>query len=67
MTQTAAIVTTLKQPGPSLASFLKYHSAIGFSRIFLFFDDRRLLFFVYFFRVGKQGKEADNKRHQQQS
>jgi len=39
MTQTAAIVTTLKQPGPSLASFLKYHSAIGFSRIFLFFDD----------------------------
>src|SRR5437870_9562250 len=39
MTQTAAIVTTLKQPGPSLASFLRYHSAIGFARIFLFFDD----------------------------
>jgi Glycosyl transferase family 2 len=39
MTQTAAIVTTLKQPGPSLVSFLKYHLAIGFSRIFLFFDD----------------------------
>ena len=39
MTQTPAIVTTLKQPGPSLASFLRYHLAIGFSRIFLFFDD----------------------------
>src|SRR5881397_1247798 len=39
MTQTAAIVTTLKQPGPSLTSFLRYHLAIGFSRVFLFFDD----------------------------
>ena len=35
----AAIVTTLKSPGPTLASFLKYHEAIGFSRFFLFFDD----------------------------
>ena len=39
MSTTAAIVTTLKRPGPSLVSFLKYHVAIGFSRFFLFFDD----------------------------
>lgn len=41
MTQTAAIVTTLKNPGPSLDSFIKYHLGIGFSNIFLFFDDPR--------------------------
>ena len=39
MTQTAAIVTTLKNPGPSLDSFIRYHLAIGFSNLFLFFDD----------------------------
>jgi len=41
MTQTAAIVTTLKRPGPGLDSFLRYHTAIGFSHFFLFFDDPR--------------------------
>jgi hypothetical protein len=39
MTQKAAIVTTLKQPGPSFDSFLRYHTALGFSHFFLFFDD----------------------------
>jgi hypothetical protein len=39
MTQTAAIVTTLKNPGPSLDSFIKYHLEIGFAKLFLFFDD----------------------------
>lgn len=39
MTQTAAIVTTLKNPGPSLDSFIRYHLEIGFSNLFLFFDD----------------------------
>src|SRR5215475_10565766 len=39
MQTSVAIVTTLKSPGPSLASFLEYHEAIGFSRFFLFFDD----------------------------
>src|SRR2546430_6861264 len=39
MTQKVAIVTTLKNPGPSFHSFLKYHSALGFSHFFLFFDD----------------------------
>ena len=39
MTQTAAIVSTLKNPGPSLDSFIKYHLEIGFSKLFLFFDD----------------------------
>ena len=39
MTNTAAIVTTLKHPGEPLGSFLTYHFSIGFDRIFLFFDD----------------------------
>jgi hypothetical protein len=39
MTQKAAIVTTLKNPGPSFDSFLRYHTALGFSHFFLFFDD----------------------------
>jgi hypothetical protein len=39
MPPSVAIVTTLKLPGPSFASFLKYHEAIGFTRFFLFFDD----------------------------
>jgi hypothetical protein len=39
MTQKAAIVTTLRNPGSSLDSFLRYHFAIGFSHFFLFFDD----------------------------
>lgn len=39
MSQSAAIVTTLKNAGPSLDSFIKYHLAIGFSKLFLFFDD----------------------------
>lgn len=34
-----AIVTTLKNPGEPLNSFIKYHLAIGFDHIFLFFDD----------------------------
>jgi hypothetical protein len=34
-----AIVTTLRDPGPSLESFISYHRAIGFSELFLFFDD----------------------------
>ena len=34
-----AIVSTVKEPGKSLVSFIKYHLHIGFDRIFLFFDD----------------------------
>lgn len=34
-----AIVTTLRDPGISLLSFLKYHFKIGFQHVFLFFDD----------------------------
>jgi hypothetical protein len=37
--ESAAIATTLRQPGPSLVSFVEYHLALGFSRIYLFFDD----------------------------
>jgi len=35
----AAIVTTLKSQGPSLLTFVNYHLAIGFSKIYLMFDD----------------------------
>jgi hypothetical protein len=35
----SAIVTTLRDAGPSLDSFVRYHLAIGFDRIYLFFDD----------------------------
>lgn len=35
----AAIVTTLKNAGPMLDSFITYHLSIGFEHIFLFFDD----------------------------
>jgi hypothetical protein len=35
----AAIVTTLKNAGNVLDSFIAYHLAIGFAHIFLFFDD----------------------------
>src|SRR5262245_11621525 len=34
-----AIVTMLKNPGQLLSSFIKYHLAIGFDHLFLFFDD----------------------------
>lgn len=34
-----AIVTTLRNAGPSLDSFVAYHLAIGFARLYLFFDD----------------------------
>jgi hypothetical protein len=33
------IVTTLRAPGPSVESFVRYHRRIGFDHIFLFFDD----------------------------
>jgi hypothetical protein len=36
---TAAIVTTLRNAGAVLDSFVSYHRAIGFSHVFLFFDD----------------------------
>jgi hypothetical protein len=35
----AAIVTTLRNAGNVLDSFITYHLAIGFGRIYLFFDD----------------------------
>ncbi len=35
----AAIVTTLKNQGASLITFVEYHLAIGFSKIYLMFDD----------------------------
>ena len=35
----AAIVTTLKNAGEVLDSFIAYHLAIGFAHLFLFFDD----------------------------
>ena len=35
----AAIVTTLKNAGTVLDSFIAYHRAIGFAHLFLFFDD----------------------------
>ena len=36
-----AIVCTLRNPGPSIRSFVQYHLRIGFHRIYLFFDDPR--------------------------
>jgi len=39
MTQKAAIVTTLKNTGPVLDSFIRYHLSAGFEHMFLFFDD----------------------------
>jgi hypothetical protein len=33
------IVTTVRDPGPSFESFLRYHLSTGFERIFVFFDD----------------------------
>jgi len=40
MSAKPAIVTTLKHPSPSvLEFFVKYHQAIGFEHLFLFFDD----------------------------
>lgn len=38
-TPNIAIVTTLRNAGRMLDSFIAYHLAIGFSHIFLFFDD----------------------------
>jgi hypothetical protein len=38
MGQKAAIVTTLRNPGRALESFIKYHLSSGFDHIFLFFD-----------------------------
>src|SRR5205807_846691 len=35
----AAICTTLRNAGPVLESFIAYHLAIGFERLYLFFDD----------------------------
>lgn len=37
--ETAAIVTTLRNPGPALSSFLAFHRTTGFDQFFLFFDD----------------------------
>jgi hypothetical protein len=37
--QSAVIVTTLRNAGAVLDSFISYHRAIGFSHLFLFFDD----------------------------
>jgi glycosyl transferase family 2 len=34
-----AIVSTVRNPGPSIRSFVRYHLASGVERIFLFFDD----------------------------
>lgn len=39
MSACAAIVTTLRNAGPVLDSFIAYHVAIGFGRLYLFFDD----------------------------
>jgi hypothetical protein len=35
----ACIATTVRRPGPPLFSFLRYHLAIGFAEIYVFFDD----------------------------
>ena len=35
----AAIVTTLRNAGNVLGSFIAYHLALGFGRLYLFFDD----------------------------
>ena len=39
MPQRAAIVTTLRDAGSVLDSYIKYHHSIGFEHFFLFFDD----------------------------
>lgn len=39
MRASAAIVTTLRNAGAVLDSFIAWHRAIGFSHLFLFFDD----------------------------
>jgi Glycosyl transferase family 2 len=33
------IVTTVREPGPALDSFIRYHLAVGAEHIFVFFDD----------------------------
>jgi hypothetical protein len=35
----AGIVTTVREPGPPLISFLRHHLAMGFAHVFVFFDD----------------------------
>jgi len=39
MNSRAAIVTTLRDAGATLDSFIGYHLAVGFERLYLFFDD----------------------------
>jgi len=39
MQQKVAIVATVRNIGPPLLSFIRYHLAIGFDHLFLFFDD----------------------------
>lgn len=39
MTKSVGIVTTTYRAGESLRGFIRYHLHIGFSRIYLFFDD----------------------------
>lgn len=34
-----AIVSTMREPGQALASWIRYHLGVGFDRIYLFFDD----------------------------
>jgi hypothetical protein len=34
----AAIVSTMRSPGPQLASWVRWHAALGFERFYLFFD-----------------------------
>lgn len=34
----AAIVSTMRSPGPQLASWVRWHSALGIEKLFLFFD-----------------------------
>lgn len=39
MKSRTAIVMTVKNPGVSIHSFIKYHTTIGFEHIYIFFDD----------------------------
>jgi len=39
MPQRLAIATTLRNAAPVLESFIRYHRAVGFDHLFLFFDD----------------------------
>lgn len=39
MSPKTCIVTTVREPGAPLESFLKYHLKLGFTHIFVFFDD----------------------------